>query len=653
MSVFDFLLDRKKEPEEVPVFGQKKIPKPKDYGKTRTYDYSTETGRVLTAEWLFDQARIERTVKEDEWRRFNNYYNFAHDSAKEIAKTLEEMDYMFKPAMVPDPFIMVESQITPDVPMPEFHGRDSRGDDMKAERRQKAVQFVIDNNRLSDMNPANERRLKKYGDAFWKVYWDDGMLSGEKRGDIRVTDIPVENIYPDPTAKRLEDCEYIDHVYTIHKNRFYREYCGDLKKKNIALDDIISQEYRAEDDFLSPTTQATNFKDDMIQVLEHWFKQPFDDPHGKFSAGDIACTIQAAGKEIRYIPKYWERTGGQNKTYPFIHYWCIQDETSFWNKSELDPILDLVDTADRELANGILNDAMMANDVIVTEEGALADGEEFTNIPGAVIKVRQGKMNSVARLGGLQSSLKSIETINWLLGQIQRTNRNYDTNNGQETSKVTTASGLLQLRSDAQVQNELKKSDRNKGFCRLYELIDWTCLEFYTDDRMLYIGIDDGLSDEEKENAIPTMLYNASDFAVKIEAVRDMETQAIITPEQTYYPRIDVTVTTGEGLAKNPASTVQVLDRLAAVQVTADNYKLLSAELDYLDIPQKQQIEEAWEKKFTSNIPEEVITALENSPELLQSVQELAQSMPQPQAESPQANVGVNDIVTRGELPIS
>jgi len=621
------------------IFKTNKVKAPENFKETRTYDYTTRENRILTAQWLFDQAKLERTAKEQEWIKFNDYYNGAHDVAKEMADALDSADIPFIPAAVPDPFIMVESQISPDVPEPEFHGRDDDMDSEKAKERQKAVKFVIENNRLSDKNTGNERRLRKYGDAFWKAYWDETMPCGPNFGDIRIKDPAVEDIYPDPTAMNLQDGEYIDYVYTMHKFKFWRMYHAALEEQGLTLDDVLNNQYRANDNLLKPYTTCTRSKNDLIQVLEHWYKQPFDAEDGSYESGDIACTIQAGGIELKYIPKYWEKTGKQNKLFPFVHYWCIHDETGFWNRSELDPIIGLVDSADRELTIGILNDALMANDVILVEENALVSGQEVTNMPGSKIEVKQGKMNSVARLGGLNNGIQSMSMVNWLLDQIQRANRNYDTNNGQETSKVTTASGLLQLRADAQVQGELKKADRNKGFCRLYELIDWLCLEFYTDDRLLFIGA-------SKKGDEPELLrYNSANYMVtEGEIVDDLETGEVIIPEKSYYPRVDVTVTTGDGIAKNPASTIQILDKLAAVTITADNYKLLAAELDYLDIPQKQDIIEEWKAKFENNVPQEVIDALGENPELLAAVQQLA-STPNNQVVQGDTGIGATDIM--------
>lgn len=582
MSIFDAFKKSK----------EKTVPTPEEYETGRIYDYSTSDNRVATAEWLLQQAKDERTAKENEWVKMNDYYNFNHDIKQEMKEALYEAEIPFVPAVVPDAYVMVESQISPDVPMPEFHGRDDDDDDEKAKERALAVRFVIENNRLNDMNTANERRLRKFGDAFWKAYWDESMPCGPNFGDIRVKDIPLEDIYPDPTAMTLNECEYVDYVYTLHKNRFWRMYSKEVMAQGYSLDDIMTEQYRERDGLLDPYTKGSNARDDMVQVLEHWFRQPFDDPNGNYKSGDIACTIQAGGIELKYIEKYWKNTGEQCKIYPFVHYWCINDETGFWNRSEIEPIIDIIDSADRELSVGLLNDALMGNDVIIYEKDSLEDGEEVTNMPGSSICMKKGMINAIKRLGGLGNGIQAVSMIEWLQGEIQRTNRNYDTNNGQETAKVTTASGLLQLRSDAAVQSELKKADRNKGFCRLYELIDWLCLEFYTDERMLYIGAKDANSQPEK------MRYTPFRFLTVEQAEIDEQTGETLVPEKKYYPRVDVTVTAGDGISKSPAMTIQILDRLAAVGVTADNYKLLAAELEYLDIPQKQEIIEGWKEKF-------------------------------------------------------
>ena len=599
---------------------KEKTPDPETYKNGRVYDYTTEEGRVATAEWLFEQAKNERTAVEDGWVRNEGYYNFVHAAAAEMREALEEQGIDWTPAVVPDPFIQVESQLVPEVPQPEFHGRDDDADGEKARRREFAVRYIVEENRINDMNTSNERRLRKLGDAFWKAYWDETMPCGEQSGNIRIKDVSPEDFYPDPTAGRegLEACEYVDYVYTMHKLKFWRLYHDVLEKKGILLEDLLQTQYRVEDGLFEPVTSGTLARDDMVQILEHWYRNPCDTKEAP--AGAIGCTMQAGGVEIKWIPNYWEKTGRQCRLFPFIHYWCIRDETQFWNRSELDPILSLVDAADRQIAIGQLNDAMMANDIVLVEEGALADGAEFTNVPGAQVTVKQGRMGGVARLGGLNNGIQSVSAVNWFLDQIQRTSRNYDSNNGRETARVTTASGLLQLRGDAETQQKLKKADRDAGFCRLYELLDWLALEYFDDDRLLFIGA------KKKGEQPQSLTYNGDAFARRAGVKVDMLTAAVTDEGFDYYPRVDVTVTAGDGLSKNPATTVEVLDKLAASQITADNWELLAAELEYLDIPQKQEIIEGWRRKFAPTVPSEVTQALESDPELLAAVQEAVQA---------------------------
>ncbi|MBQ7567065.1 MAG: hypothetical protein IJT18_08085 [Oscillospiraceae bacterium] len=629
------------------IFGKKDKVKTPEKSASRIYDYSTPESRVATANWLFEQAKNERTQKETEWIRNHEYYSFKRETSASISEALEELGLPVQP-VVPDPYIMVESQLTPEVPQPEFHGRDSLGDGETAAQRQFAVRYIIEANRLDDLNTSNERRLWKLGDAFWKAYYDETMPFGERDGNIRVRDVSPEDIYPDPSAgaSDLDGCEYVDYVYTMHKLAFWRVWHRELEKLGLSPDEIVQASYREQDGLLEPTV-STSAVEDRVQILEHWFRQPYDTKDA--DAGDIACSIQAGGYELKYIPKYWQATGRQCKLFPFVHYWIIRDETQFWNRSELDSIVDMVDAADRELAVGLLNDAMMANDVVLIEDGALKPGEVFTNRPGATVRVNQGRMNGVARLGGLHDGVNSLGMVNWLQEQMQRTNRNYDTNNGKETARVTTSSGLLQLRGDAEAQQKLKKADRDAGFCRLYELLDWLALEFFDDDRMLVIGAKD--KDDEPES----LQYNGRNFARMLQPAVDPLTGAPIGEPVAYYPRIDVTVTTGAGLSKNPATTVEVLDKLAGAAVTEDNWRLLAAELDYLDIPQKQEIIDRWRDKFQPAVPPEVLQALANDPQLLEAVtqavqlngaapggMEIPQGMP-PQTVQPTAPAGLAD----------
>ena len=99
------------------------------------YDYSDRERREETVQELFRRARSARTVREAEWTRYNDYYNGIHDTTAETMEYCRENDLPWVPANVPDPWILVESQMDPTVPEPEFRGRDSDLDSEKARER--------------------------------------------------------------------------------------------------------------------------------------------------------------------------------------------------------------------------------------------------------------------------------------------------------------------------------------------------------------------------------------------------------------------------------------------------------------------------------------------------------------------------------------
>lgn len=559
------------------------------------YDYSTREMREETADALFRRAKNARTAVEIEWEKCNDYYNGIHDATKEMVEYCRANDVPWIPANMPDPYILVETQINPNVPEPEFRGRDDDLDSQKAKQREFAVRYIIENNRLSDMNTRNERRLLKLGDAFWKAYWDRDMRCGVNEGDIRIRDIPTEAIFPDPAIRDggLQDGQYVDYVYTMHKVKFCQVFRRELEELGLTADDILTEDYVSRIGVFDLTT-AINDLDDTVQVLEHWFRQPCDTEEDgeRVPAGAVACSILAGGRELRYIPNYWKRTCKQNRLFPFVHYWRIQDENRFWNKSELTPILELVDAADRKLAMSILNDTFLANDIILVEDSALADGEEFTNEPGAVIHLKQNRMGGVQRLGGLQSIANGAMGVEFFKNQIERASRNYDINQGRETTKVTTATGLAMMRQDAQSQADIKGADRDAGFERLYELLDWLALEFFDDDRMLFIG-----ADEMKDRAPQAMPFNADSFTAVMPKVLDGAGN-VVREEWQYFPRVDVTITAGDSIAHGKAQTLQALQALTQSQITAENWKLFAAQLELIDLPGKQEIINEWQQKF-------------------------------------------------------
>ena len=272
------------------VFGNLAVKKPKiDDSSTRCYDYSTTENRESTVKWLVEEAKNNRCEQELLWDRYNDYYNFKHDSAGQIADFMQEQGLPWVPATVPDPFVQVESQVDPLLPSFEFNGRDDDEDSKKAKKREYTVKYICENNLINGAISRTERRALKYGDAFFKVYWDNTKYMGRHHGDIVVSDIGIRELFVDPTAIFLQDAQYVNHIYSVHKNEFYRLYHDEINKSGLGLDEFVGH--------VDVVDEERDFKDDLVQITEHWFKQPYDGDN--YESGDVAVVIMADRKSTR------------------------------------------------------------------------------------------------------------------------------------------------------------------------------------------------------------------------------------------------------------------------------------------------------------------------------------------------------------------
>ena len=565
--------------------------------KDTLYDYSTQDYREDTIKFLLDYTIKERIAIDEYWKRMKNYYDGTHDTARQISSLLGSIDIPWTPAQSPDGFIHIESQVDTSIPDFEFGGR-SDEDSNKAMQREKIARYIVEKNNLEFKNSRNERNLGIYGTAVWKVAWDKNMGG---IGNVYIDNPSPMNIYPDPHGSCIEECEYVAHMYRIHKSNAYRLFKNDFKIKNIDEADVknIFSDSRKFVDFKEISIFDTDTFDDReqtVNIVEWWFKQPEDGStkidyadaednihtiNYSWKAGDIGLIILINGVEIRYIPKYWHSTN-QN-IYPFIFYCKTPNENSVWGKSELEQIIPLIDAADRELAFAQLNSAFMSNDIIITEENAFSEDNEPDNRPGAIWKLRPGMMGKVQRLGNVSYAENALyggaERFRRL---IQETMGNFDTFQGAQPTRITTATGIALVNEQARSRQERKKIDRQNAFERLYALCDFTALENFDDGRIIDIGA------ATERNGSSKFVYKFSN----------------IVSEDNYIPDLDIKIHVGDGLKNSKAFTVSALSEITRMPITEDNYELVKAFIKLIDIPQSVEICAFIDNKFKAKMPD-------------------------------------------------
>jgi hypothetical protein len=552
------------------------------------FDMSTKEERESRVTRDYYYAKSKRAGQVTKWQRLDEYYNNQHYTKLQVEDLIAKNNWNFTPPVLPDPFIQVESQIDSAIPQAEFRGRDSDIDSKKAKERQAVVDFIVYNNKVKQLNTENERNLNKLGNAFWKVAFDGTIKGFGYQGDIVIGNPALGNMFNDPSAYDIDDCEYIIYSYPQHRRKAKRIY-GEI------IDSCGANNLLKETEIFDREDNNITVLDDMVQVVEYWYR---DDE------GDIACSIQVDFTEVKFIPKYWVNTRNSgNQIYPFVKYCKIPVDQSFWDKGEIETIIDLVDAADRELISALLTDMMQPADVIVYEPNALADGEIIETGANAMIKMKDNKINAIRRLGDLGTNINALNMINFLHKKIEETTGNSVSSNGIEPTKVTTASGIAQLNERADARKNIKKADRLSGFERLYELIDWTALEFYNQDRVIMIrgkeDAQDGIFNDSttfnSENHKEIDKYKA--LAITEKGVEQGKTEEDIKKavEQNayYYPKIDVEVIAGDGVNKSKAFTLQAISDLIKTPITPVNKEIVKTMIDLLDLPQKKELKEA------------------------------------------------------------
>lgn len=529
-------------------------------GNLDVFDMSTPENRQRQVERDYDLARTEKEPVQQRFKQLNDYYNGKPYTARQAQEFREKFGINFDPPSLPDAYVQVESQIDDVVPTPQFKGRDDDLDSKKAKIREQVVKFVWYNNSVDELNISNDRSLNELGNAFWKVAWDGSVQGPGYVGDIVIGDPDPANIFPDPAAYDVDDCEFIDFVYRLHRRKARRIF-GEIVDKITGDSDHYETEIY--------DNQQPSMDDQTLKVVEHWYR---DDE------GDIACSIQINCIEVKHIAKYWEITRHSgNKMYPIVHYTKIPVRKSFWGKGEIDSIKDLIDAGNREFITAIMNDVFMANDIVVYEEGALVNEEEgMPNHPGAQVKVKQNKASAIKRLGGLSENGGIINMIQFIGEKIQEANGNYDSAQGKEPVRVTTSSGIAQLNEKAQARQSVKKAGRTQGFERLAKLTDWTALEFYNTDRIILIR------GEKPGEPDTSTVFNSA----------NMMTHG---PEGAYFPTVDVEISVGEGIKRSKAFTLAATQELANLKITPENVGIVLSIVDLLDLPNSEDIKKSIE----------------------------------------------------------
>lgn len=593
--------------------------------KASYFDYS-DANRVNTITQLFASAKTERTAVETKWKTLDAMYSAHTKTLKRFEVLIDDNKITDNRATEPsdidnangeysltDPYIQIESQLDPTVPEPTFIGKDDETDYEKAKQREYVVKHIMGVNDIASKKTRLERTMRIYGDVFVKLYFDTNKrLKADDIGEICAEVIPPDAVYPDPTAETVEECEYIDFVYYMHRQKAKRMWRDEFKKAKVDINTITTESRSATEVIGNPESDTATTQYD-VQIIEHWYKD--DD-------GDICVSMLIGDQEFKHIKKYWRNTRTQNKDFPFYQFYGLRSQKGFWNVSELEPIAPLCEIENKQINMALQNNDLMNNDVWIVEENSLEENTEITNEPGGVISYHKGA-TPPKRAGGISRLEKAINDILFIQEQIQRTNRNFDTNQGKQSDTQKTATELSLMNSNYQRQATVKDFDPLQCWKRLFIGMDKAALEFYNDDKMIFIGVPENEIDKKNQvnsgNAVENydpkkgnifFTFNSDSLRKEVAPSEEVIQDALATGKEPepdyYYPLVDCEVSPTNGIEKSKSFTIQALQNILGMVITAENYKTAIMLVKQLGLPQSDEIINHWKEMFELQLtPEE------------------------------------------------
>ena len=295
------------------------------------------------------------------------------------------------------------------------------------------------------------RILHVYGTSIFRVFWDydhvEEIVNGRTqinvtRDQFNIDTVSPRNFYPDPIAKRLDQCSYIVTRSMIDMEDFKimvdrLEYIK-MKKEEI---EKLGQEYYFMDGerssleailFNNMTSMSQNPDRKFVEILEFWDLK-----------NDRFVVIAGREKIVRNTPIPFK-----HKRFPFVVGVDTPDPEHFWGISTAEVISDL----NVEL-NAIRNNRMdkynyIANPMWKVRQGSLFDRKELASRQGGIVRLKDVDDLQPLFVKGMEQS-DYIEENN-VKADIQTTSSISDYSMGTGSKNMNeTATGISIISSNA------------------------------------------------------------------------------------------------------------------------------------------------------------------------------------------------------------
>ena len=529
-------------------------------------------------------------------------------------------------------FELIETQINNAVPSPKVTPRDPYNKDL-ASSIEGFLQEEMDRLESEEINDNAERGTLKQGTAIYLVGWDETQNSPTTSGEAFVKYYPFKSVFPQPGIKNIEDAEYIflKELVSVKKlkdvyNKVVEE-CSEFKGMNY----LITVYYYSKEGNLSrfgwieDTDQIIFDEEDYELRKVKVCKSCGEEMHNRdkcplcgdtsykyitmenevlpedIIAGDPAKpeTAQVVAKAGTAVPFY------KIKELPFVFRRNISDDEDLWGISDID------------LLEG--NQISMNKILTKMEENVLKAGSFVTvptgvNIPNndetlKIVKIKDPHMKAAFGVETVQANMQQDNILQEAFYQMGRDSLGI-TDSYQGKRDTTAESGKAKQVSAAQAAGRMESKRRMKdaAYAKLYRLLFKFYLAYCDEPRTFARRKPDGSFEEGKFSRYNFLkqdkdgnLYYDDRFLFSVDDASTLATNRTAMWQETTNNFVS-------GTLGNPADPQTLL--LYWNIMKGLNYPLAKYAITSLTDRAQQ-------------LPFELQQAILNSPEILQTVQDV------------------------------
>lgn len=201
------------------------------------------------------------------------------------------------------PRMVVESQIDPSVPDPDFKAV-APDDEGPVSALKNYVMYVVRSAKpsLNELNLENERRTMKFGVSYVKVHWNNNIKRAGYIGDIELSNPHPKDIVPNHGAKSLDDMEHYHHITNRHVKYILRRW-PHLTKEEIEDKAILYREF----DEMSGSQAITVSDSESGDKDAGLNKYTIIETTYRDEEGDIGKLWWSGDLMIKHMPKFFYR----------------------------------------------------------------------------------------------------------------------------------------------------------------------------------------------------------------------------------------------------------------------------------------------------------------------------------------------------------